>query len=112
VSSIWLDQKKKVGYSLIWSTIPEKEVPYLKLNSEKPSPTYITQNSRHYHRLSRVGFGLFEYLFKKFNTEMVVMSEVGSEKSDSQEIVEEIVSLLHCYSMKLHSSRKNLNIFL
>ena len=34
------------------------------------------------------------------------MSEVGSEKLDSQEIFEEIVSLLHCYSMKLYSRRK------
>ena len=31
------------------------------------------------------------------------MSEVGSEKLDSQEIFEEIMSLLHCYSMKLYS---------
>ena len=61
-------------------------------------------------RLSRVGFGLFEYLFKKFNTEIVVISEIGSEKLDSQEIFEEIVSLLHCYSMKLYSSRKKKKI--
>ena len=57
-------------------------------------------------RLSRVGFDLFFHLFKKYNCEIVVMSEVGSEKLDSQEIFEEIVSLLHCYSMKLYSKRK------
>ena len=57
-------------------------------------------------RLSRVGFDLFYYLFKKFHVEIVVMSEVGSEKLDSQEIFEEIISLLHCYSMKLYSKRK------
>ena len=57
-------------------------------------------------RLSRVGFELFYHLFKKYNCEIVVMSEVGSEKLDSQEIFEEIVSLLHCYSMKLYSKRK------
>jgi predicted site-specific integrase-resolvase len=57
-------------------------------------------------RLSRVGFELFYYLFKKFGTEIIVMSEVGSEKLDSQEIFEEIVSLLHCYSMKLYSKRR------
>ena len=34
------------------------------------------------------------------------MSEVGSEKLDSEEIFEEIISLLHCYSMKLYSKRK------
>lgn len=57
-------------------------------------------------RLSRIGFDLFKHLFRRFNCEIVVMSEVGSEKLDSQEIFEEIVSLLHCYSMKLYSSRR------
>ena len=57
-------------------------------------------------RLSRVGFELFVYLFKKYCCEIIVISEVGSEKLDSQEIFEEIISLLHCYSMKLYSSRK------
>lgn len=57
-------------------------------------------------RLSRVGFELFFHLFKKYNCEIIVMSEVGSHKLDSEEIFEEIVSLLHCYSMKLYSKRK------
>ena len=57
-------------------------------------------------RLSRVGFDLFYYLFKKYHCEIIVMSEVGSEKLDSQEIFEEIISLLHCYSMKLYSKRR------
>jgi len=57
-------------------------------------------------RLSRVGYELFKHLFQKFGTEVVVVSEVGSEKLDSQEVFEEIVSLLHCYTMKLYSNRK------
>lgn len=56
-------------------------------------------------RLSRVGFDLFYHLFKKYNCEIEVMSEVGSAKLDSEEIFEEIISLLHCYSMKLYSKR-------
>ena len=56
-------------------------------------------------RLSRVGYDLFYYLFQKFHCEIVVMSEVGSEKLDSQEIFEEIISMLHCYSMKLYTKR-------
>lgn len=56
-------------------------------------------------RLSRVGFDLFYHLFKKYNCEIEVMSEVGSAKLDSEEIFEEIISLLHCYSMKLCSKR-------
>ena len=57
-------------------------------------------------RLSRVGFDLFYHLFLRFNCEIVVMSEIGSIKLDSQEIFEEIISLLHCYSMKLYSKRR------
>jgi len=57
-------------------------------------------------RLSRVGYSLFKHLFDKYKCEIVVMSEVGSEKLDSQEIFEEIVSLLHCYSMKFYSKRR------
>ena len=58
-------------------------------------------------RLSRVGFELFSHLFAKHGCELIVMSEVGSTKLDSEEIFEEIVSLLHCYSMKLYNKRKN-----
>lgn len=60
-------------------------------------------------RLSRIGFGLFYYLFQKYNCEIIVMSEIGSRKLDSQEFFEEIVGLLNCYSMKLYSNRRSLN---
>jgi len=58
-------------------------------------------------RLSRVGFELFSHLFNQYGTEIVVVSEMGNKKLDSEEIFEEIVSLLHCYSMKLYSKRHN-----
>lgn len=57
-------------------------------------------------RLSRVGFDLFYYLFQKYHCDIVVMSETGSQKLDSEEIFEEIIALLHCYSMKMYSKRK------
>lgn len=56
-------------------------------------------------RLSRVGFELFSHLFKKYGTEIIVISEIGNKKLDSEEIFEEIISLLHSYSMKLYSKR-------
>jgi predicted site-specific integrase-resolvase len=61
-------------------------------------------------RISRVGFELFFHLFQKFDTEIIIASNVGSEKLDSQEVFEEIVALLHCYSMKLYSKRRNKKI--
>ena len=56
-------------------------------------------------RLSRVGFDLFYHLFKKYHCDIIVICEVGSVKLDSEEVFEEIISLLHCYSMKLYSKR-------
>ena len=57
-------------------------------------------------RLSRVGFDLFKHLFEKFGTEIVVISDIGSTKLDSEEIFEDIRAMLHCYSMKIYSKRK------
>jgi len=61
-------------------------------------------------RLSRVGFELFKYLFQRFGTEIVVISEVGNAKLDSEEVFEEIRSTLPCYSMKMYSKRRNHSI--
>ena len=61
-------------------------------------------------RLSRVGFELFLYIFRKFRTEIVVISEIGDPKLNSEEVFEEIVSMLHCYSMKMYSKRRNHSI--
>lgn len=58
-------------------------------------------------RISRVGFELFSYLFVKHGCELIVMSDVGSTKLDGEEIFEDIISLLHCYSMQLYSKRKD-----
>lgn len=73
-----------------------------EIMSNKISTVIITYKDR----LSRVGFELFHHLFKKFGCEIIVVSEVGSKKLDSEEAFEEIVSMLHCYSMKLYSSRR------
>jgi len=61
-------------------------------------------------RLSRIGFDLFENLFRKFGTEIIVMSNIGSKNTDEKEIFQEIISFLHCYSMKIYSKRKNKKI--
>lgn len=57
-------------------------------------------------RLSRVGFELFYHLFQHYGTQIIVMSESGSPKLDSEEIFGEIISMLHCYSMRLYSKRR------
>lgn len=61
----------------------------------------------HKDRLSRVGFSLFENIFKHHGTEIVVISNIEHEKTDNEEIFEEIISLLHCFSMKMYSKRRH-----
>lgn len=56
-------------------------------------------------RISRVGFELFQHLFDHYHCKIIVMSDIGSEKLDSQEVFKDIVNLLNCYSMKLYSKR-------
>jgi predicted site-specific integrase-resolvase len=84
----------------------EKRIEFFKLLDEilagKVKRIIITYKDR----LSRVGFELFTHLFAKYGCEIIVISEIGSTKLDSQEIFEEIVSLLHCYSMKPYSKRR------
>lgn len=61
-------------------------------------------------RLSRVGFDLFKYMFAKHGCDIVVMSDVGSTDLDEEEIFDDVVSLLHCYSMKLYGKHKDKTI--
>ena len=60
----------------------------------------------HKDRLSRVGFELFEYLFRNYDTKIEVTSDELNPKTDEQELFEEIISLLHCFSMKEYSHKR------
>lgn len=52
-------------------------------------------------RLSRVGFELLYYLFKKYGCEIVVMSDIGNGKLDSDEVIDDVMSLLRGYSTNI-----------
>ena len=56
--------------------------------------------------MTRIGFNLLENLFKKFGTKIEVIDSETNAKTDSDEIFEEIITLLHCFAMKFHSSWK------
>ena len=57
--------------------------------------------------LSHVGFDLFKYLFDKYGIEIIVVSGVANPKTDEQELFEEIISLLHCFSVRMYSHRRS-----
>lgn len=60
----------------------------------------------HKDRLSRVGFGMFRHLFHQYGCQIEVVHESGNEKLDSEEIFEEIITLIHCFSMRHYSKRR------
>lgn len=57
-------------------------------------------------RLSRISFQVFSDLFKKYGTEIIVLNEIDNPKETEKEIFEEIISMLHCFSMKMYSKRR------
>jgi predicted site-specific integrase-resolvase len=59
-------------------------------------------------RLTRIGWNFFENLFKKFGAEIVVVNDYQQDKTDAEEIFEEIITLLHSFSMKFYSKRRRI----
>jgi putative resolvase len=57
-------------------------------------------------RLTRLHFEFVEKLFKEFGTEIVVLNEIDNTKTAEQEFFEELVSMIHSFSMKMYSKRR------
>lgn len=59
-------------------------------------------------RLTRVSFDMWKELFAKFNCELKTINEDDITTSDNEEkeIFSDIISLLHCFAMKMYSSRR------
>ena len=66
------------------------------------SKVYITYKDR----LSRISFDLFKNLFSEFNCEIVVLNDTEDSKIVEKEIFNEIISLIHCFAMRVYSSRR------
>lgn len=69
--------------------------------SFKVSHIYVTYKDR----LSRISFDMFKRLFAEFGCEIVVINDT-EDKTDETEIFEEIISMLHCFAMKMYSRRR------
>lgn len=67
----------------------------------KVGKLYITYKDR----LSRISFDMFKRLFGEFGCEIVVINDT-EDKADETEIFEEIISMLHCFSMLMYSRRR------
>ena len=70
--------------------------------NHKISKIYITYKDR----LSRISFDMFKNLFRNFNCEIIVLNDVDDNKQIEKEFFNEIISLIHCFAMKVYSSRR------
>ena len=57
----------------------------------------------HKDRLSRISFDMWKELFEEFNCTIIVMNEI---EDDDKGIFADIVSLLHCFAMRMYSKRR------
>ena len=57
-------------------------------------------------RLLRFGFELIEYIASLYNCEIEIID--NTEKSEQQELVEDLVQIITVFSCKLHGKRANI----
>lgn len=57
-------------------------------------------------RFGRIAFNTIEKLFNSFGTRIIVISDIGITKDTEKEFIEELISMIHSFSMKMYSSRR------
>ena len=60
-------------------------------------------------RLIRFGFDMLEKFFKYFGTSIIVLNDAIENKSYEQELTEDLISVIHYFTMKSYSHRRKLN---
>jgi predicted site-specific integrase-resolvase len=77
---------------------------YILLNdilSYKVNSIYISNKDK----LSKLSFKTLENIFLKFGTKIIVINDITN--SDNDELLEELLNLIHYFSTKMYSNRKN-----
>jgi putative resolvase len=60
-------------------------------------------------RLVRFGYDIFEHIFKMFGTRIMVLNEAIEDKTYEQELTDDLISIIHYFTMKSYSHRRKLN---
>jgi predicted site-specific integrase-resolvase len=60
---------------------------------------YITYKDR----LTRLSYNVFKELFAKYGVEIIVLNEIDNPKEIEKEVFEELITLIHNFSMKMYS---------
>ena len=93
-------------YSEIASGMNEDRVEFNKLIdsviNEEIENIYITNKDR----LTRFGYKYFENLFDKFGTKIIVLNNTINQESFEQELSNDLISIIHHFSMKMYSNKR------
>jgi predicted site-specific integrase-resolvase len=73
-----------------------------EVTSHKIHQVFITYPDR----LSRISYQMFKELFEKFGVTIQVICETNDPKTIEKEVFQEIISLMHCFAMKIYSQRR------
>lgn len=60
-------------------------------------------------RLVRFGYEILEQLFKYFGCRILVLNNILENKTYEQELTEDLISIIHYFTMKNYSHRRKLN---
>jgi len=60
-------------------------------------------------RLIRFGYSTLESIFKYFGTKILVLNDTIENKSFEQELTDDLISIIHYFTMKSYSHRRKLN---
>ena len=60
----------------------------------------------HKDRLTRFGFGYLKSIFSKYNVEIEIVN-LEDDKSFQEELSEDLIAIIHHFSMKFYGKRKN-----
>jgi len=77
----------------------------LQMVADEQVDTIIIENK---DRLARFGFELLEEMCKLHGTNILVMSDANN-KTYEQELTDDLISIIHYYSMKSYSHRRQLH---
>ena len=73
-----------------------------KIMNYEISKVFITYKDR----LTRFGFDYFRRLFSKYDCEIIILNNPVNEESMEQELTEDLISIIHHFSMKMYSNRR------
>ena len=93
-------------YEEIASGMNEERIQLNKLTDKVINNEIDTIYIKYKDRLTRFGYEYFKNLFEKFNTKIVVMNNKIDEENYEKELTEDLISIIHHFSMKMYSNRR------